>query len=68
MDTCCKCYLLDLNVAILMPVFSPLKAYHDMATHDVDSGMGGLDASIRFELDRPEVCIPQISNIIPNSR
>ncbi|KAH8813516.1 heme peroxidase [Flagelloscypha sp. PMI_526] len=29
-------------------------AYHDMATADVSAGIGGLDASIRFELDRPE--------------
>lgn len=29
-------------------------AYHDMATADVDAGTGGLDASIGFELDRPE--------------
>lgn len=32
-------------------------AYHDVATHDVDSGTGGLDASIAFELDRVEVRI-----------
>ncbi|KAH8835000.1 heme peroxidase [Flagelloscypha sp. PMI_526] len=29
-------------------------AYHDMATADVPAGTGGIDASIRFELDRPE--------------
>ncbi|KAL0576522.1 hypothetical protein V5O48_005467 [Marasmius crinis-equi] len=29
-------------------------AYHDAATHNVEDGTGGLDASIRFELDRPE--------------
>ncbi|KAK7040204.1 hypothetical protein VNI00_010010 [Paramarasmius palmivorus] len=29
-------------------------AYHDMATHNVDDGTGGLDASIAFELDRAE--------------
>jgi hypothetical protein len=29
-------------------------AYHDMATADVTSGIGGLDASIGFELDRAE--------------
>ncbi|KAF9260072.1 heme peroxidase [Marasmius fiardii PR-910] len=29
-------------------------AYHDMSTHDVNTGTGGLDGSIRFELDRPE--------------
>ncbi|KAF5376378.1 hypothetical protein D9757_008674 [Collybiopsis confluens] len=29
-------------------------AYHDMATHNVDDGTGGLDGSIRFELDRPQ--------------
>ncbi|GKT51464.1 WW domain-containing oxidoreductase [Colletotrichum spaethianum] len=29
-------------------------AFHDMATHNVATGTGGLDASIFFELDRPE--------------
>ncbi len=29
-------------------------AYHDMATADVFSGRGGIDASIGFELNRPE--------------
>ncbi|KAJ3994927.1 heme peroxidase [Lentinula boryana] len=29
-------------------------AYHDMSTHDVDDGTGGLDASIQYELDRPQ--------------
>ncbi|KAI3619310.1 l-ascorbate oxidase [Moniliophthora roreri] len=29
-------------------------AYHDMATHNVDDGTGGLDGSIAYELDRPE--------------
>ncbi|KAF7344374.1 Peroxidase [Mycena sanguinolenta] len=29
-------------------------AYHDMATHDSVAGTGGLDASIMFELDRPQ--------------
>ncbi|RPD54679.1 heme peroxidase [Lentinus tigrinus ALCF2SS1-7] len=29
-------------------------AYHNMATHNVEDGTGGLDASIQFELDRPE--------------
>ncbi|KAI9148713.1 WSC domain-containing protein [Paramyrothecium foliicola] len=29
-------------------------AFHDMATHDAEMGTGGLDASIFFELDRPE--------------
>ena len=32
-----------------------VQAYHDMATHDVEDGTGGLDASIQFEQDRPEV-------------
>lgn len=27
-----------------------------MATHDISDGSGGLDASIRLELDRAEVC------------
>lgn len=31
------------------------QAYHDMATHNVEDGTGGLDASIRFETDRAEV-------------
>ncbi|APA08732.1 hypothetical protein sscle_04g035020 [Sclerotinia sclerotiorum 1980 UF-70] len=29
-------------------------AYHDMATHDVETGLGGLDASIAYELGRAE--------------
>ncbi|PTB44240.1 hypothetical protein M441DRAFT_66006 [Trichoderma asperellum CBS 433.97] len=29
-------------------------AYHDMSTADVTAGTGGLDASIVFEMDRPE--------------
>ncbi|KAK1222472.1 hypothetical protein PQX77_014678 [Marasmius sp. AFHP31] len=29
-------------------------AYHDMSTHNIEDGTGGLDASIRFELDRSE--------------
>ncbi|ESK93445.1 l-ascorbate oxidase [Moniliophthora roreri MCA 2997] len=29
-------------------------AYHDMSTHNVDDGTGGLDASIVYELERPE--------------
>ncbi|KAH8823960.1 heme peroxidase [Flagelloscypha sp. PMI_526] len=29
-------------------------AYHDMSTHNVADGTGGLDGSIRFETDRPE--------------
>ncbi|KAF4460940.1 peroxidase [Fusarium albosuccineum] len=29
-------------------------AFHDMATHDAKAGTGGLDASIFWELDRPE--------------
>ncbi|KDR77715.1 hypothetical protein GALMADRAFT_65948 [Galerina marginata CBS 339.88] len=29
-------------------------AYHDMATHNATDGTGGLDASIFYELDRPE--------------
>ncbi|KAL9715391.1 hypothetical protein Ac2012v2_002054 [Leucoagaricus gongylophorus] len=27
-------------------------AFHDMATHDIDSGSGGLDGSLVYELDR----------------
>ncbi|KAJ3760046.1 heme peroxidase [Lentinula raphanica] len=29
-------------------------AYHDMSTHNVDDGTGGLDASIQYERDRPQ--------------
>ncbi|KAJ7499491.1 heme peroxidase [Mycena latifolia] len=29
-------------------------AYHDMATYDTETGLGGLDASIGFETDRPQ--------------
>ncbi|KAG7087894.1 hypothetical protein E1B28_011941 [Marasmius oreades] len=30
-------------------------AFHDMATHNVDDGTGGLDGSIIYKFDRPEV-------------
>jgi len=33
------------------------QAFHDMATHNVDDGTGGLDGSIVYELGRPEVCL-----------
>ncbi|KAJ3576656.1 hypothetical protein NP233_g302 [Leucocoprinus birnbaumii] len=29
-------------------------AFHDMATHNVDDGTGGLDGSLVYELERPE--------------
>ncbi|KAF8912080.1 L-ascorbate oxidase [Gymnopilus junonius] len=29
-------------------------AFHDMATHNVDNGTGGLDGSLVYELNRPE--------------
>lgn len=34
------------------------QAYHDMATHNIADGTGGMDGSIRFfdEMARPEVC------------
>jgi len=32
------------------------QAFHDMATHNVDDGTGGLDGSIVYELGRAEVC------------
>lgn len=35
--------------------YAYLKAYHDMATHNIDDGTGGLDASLYYELDRDEV-------------
>lgn len=35
---------------------SCVQAYHDMATHNILDGTGGLDASIRFEMTRDEVC------------
>jgi hypothetical protein len=31
------------------------QAYHDMATYDAATGTGGLDGSIQYEVDRPEV-------------
>jgi hypothetical protein len=37
-----------------------MQAYHDVSTHDANAGTGGMDGSIRFELDRAEVgfCVP----------
>lgn len=29
-------------------------AFHDAATHDISTGLGGLDASLAFETDRAE--------------
>lgn len=37
-------------------LYSMLQAFHDMATHNADNGTGGLDGSLVYELDRPEVC------------
>ncbi len=37
-----------------------LQAYHDMATHDISDGTGGMDASIRLELDRQEVRLTHV--------
>jgi hypothetical protein len=34
---------------------SHLQAFHDMATHNVEDRTGGLDGSIVYELERPEV-------------
>ncbi|KAJ3731712.1 heme peroxidase [Lentinula guzmanii] len=51
-------------------------AYHDMSTHNVDDGTGGLDASIQYELDRPQQvfrnsseksithCLPLVADVI----
>ncbi|EEB89476.1 hypothetical protein MPER_12419 [Moniliophthora perniciosa FA553] len=45
------------------PSFSPFRqasaewlrtAFHDAITHDTSTGTGGVDASLRYELDRPE--------------
>jgi hypothetical protein len=50
--------------------YTSVKAYHDMATYNMNDGTGGLDASIRFgeEQARAEVCFalswcPQESNL-----
>ena len=42
------------------------QAFHDMATHDIDSGSGGLDGSLVYELDRSAVCLYAL-NLSPNS-
>jgi hypothetical protein len=34
-----------------------------MATHNVDDGTGGIDMSIAFELDRPEVRVLNFATI-----
>jgi len=57
MDPHSESCLLDLSIHITALIsIIPSKAYHDMATHNIEDGTGGMDASIRFELDRPEVC------------
>ncbi|KAF8188818.1 heme peroxidase, partial [Mycena galopus ATCC 62051] len=35
-------------------VFTATSAYHDMATYNISTGLGGLDGSITFETNRPE--------------
>lgn len=42
-----------------MLIFNVIKAYHDMATFNIEDGTGGLDGSIQFEQDRAEVSINQ---------
>jgi hypothetical protein len=34
-----------------------------MATHNITDGTGGLDASIFYELDRPEVRVIQTTSV-----
>jgi hypothetical protein len=40
-----------------------VQAYHDMATFN--AGVGGIDGSLFFELDRPEVCTFSSTEIDP---
>ncbi|KAF8963750.1 heme peroxidase [Flammula alnicola] len=43
-------------------------AYHDMATHNITDGTGGLDASIFYELDRPENIGDGMQNTVSDFR
>lgn len=36
-------------------ILTEVQAYHDMATHNIEDGTGGLDASIQYEMGRAEV-------------
>ena len=40
---------------ICLRAYNIIQAYHDVATHNVTDGTGGLDASIFYEFNRPEV-------------
>ena len=40
---------------VILELLRRRKAYHDVATHNITDGTGGLDASIFYEVDRDEV-------------
>lgn len=42
------------------------QAFHDMSTHDITDGSGGLDGSMVYELDRPEVSHASILQELTN--
>jgi hypothetical protein len=53
-----------LRLALIFPaLIRGVQAYHDMANADVEAGIGGIDMSIAFELDRPEVRVPVSSTL-----
>jgi len=54
--------------SVVQDLFCPKikQAFHDMATHNVDDGTGGMDGSIVYELGRSEVIFA--AHICPRSR
>ncbi len=47
---------------VYLHTYNIIQAYHDVATHNVTDGTGGLDASIYYEFNRPEVLFLYMSS------
>ncbi len=45
---------LPISLVSVLIAFQVRTAFHDMITHNATGGTGGMDASIMFEMDRPE--------------
>ena len=48
---------MNCGCSVYADVLRIMKAYHDMATYNIEDGTGGLDASLQYEMGRPEVCL-----------
>jgi hypothetical protein len=60
---CERVFAHDIYMGLELIASWGVEAYHDMATHNITDGTGGLDASIFYELDRPEVRVMQWMSI-----